>query len=116
MKSISDFTPITHVLKKYYAKTVFVHPDSIDLADTLAANPKLICAVNHGSAPAPFAAVPAILDRYVRAGGGDRNPLIITWRGFYKVPLVRRLISFATQVDHAMKASDFMNKFEAFIA
>jgi hypothetical protein len=112
MRSIEDFTPVTYLLKNFYSHSTEIHSESINLERVLSQYPKLICVANHGTAPAPFAAIPAILDQFMKSGGGQRKPLLVMWRGFYKVPLIRRLVQYITQIDHAMKASDFLYKLE----
>ena len=110
MKSIDDYSLITYLLKRFYTKNISVHPNSENLALILAQHPKLICAINHGTSAAPAPAFMGIFDNYLKNGGDRRKPLIIAWRGFYKVPVIKQLIAYFTQASHGMTASEFLEK------
>lgn len=112
MKSIDDYSLINFLLKRFYTNDIWVHPNSENLAEILAQHRKLICAINHGTSAAPGPAFMGIFDNYLKNGGADRKPLIIAWRGFYKVPVIKRLIAYFTQASHGMKASEFLDKME----
>lgn len=111
-KSIDDYSLINFFLKRFYTKNIKVHRQADDLTQILKRYPKLVCAINHGPSPAPFAAFTGIVDNYIKSGGSERKPIIIAWRGFYKVPIIRRLISYMTQADHGMTAEEFMQRME----
>lgn len=68
-----------------------------DLPEILKANPRLMVIMNHGPALGPAPALVAWVQSMVAAGGGDRVPFGITWRGFYRLPVIRTLARRLTQ-------------------
>lgn len=112
MRSIEDFSIANYFLKKYYTSDIEIFQKSDDLEDILSAYPKLVIAVNHGSAAAPAPVLAGIIDNFLKHGGADRKPLMIVWRTFYKVPLVRHLVKYISQVNEGLTAKEFLDKFQ----
>jgi hypothetical protein len=112
MRSIEDFSIANYFLKKYYTNDIVIFDQSDDLEALLKKYPKLVIAVNHGSAAAPAPVLAGIVDNFLKYGGSDRKPLMIVWRAFYKIPLVRHLVKYVSQVSEGLSAKEFLHKFE----
>lgn len=112
MRTIDDFSLATYFLKRYYTQDIEISKHSDDLDKILKQNPKLVCAIHHGSAPAPFPILSAMYDNFLKHGGGNRKPLLIVWRAFYKIPIFKHFIRYMTQVDNGLSAADFLHKFK----
>lgn len=112
MRSIEDFSIANYFLKKYYTSDIEIFPPSDDLENILMTHPKLVIAVNHGSAAAPAPVLAGIIDNFLKHGGADRKPLMIVWRTFYKVPLVRHLVKYISQVNEGLSAKEYLYKFQ----
>lgn len=112
MRSIEDFSIANYFLKKYYTNDIEIFEHSDDLENILKAHPKLVIAVNHGSAAAPAPVLAGIIDNFLKHGGANRKPLMIVWRAFYKVPLLRHLVKYISQVNEGLSAKEFLQKFQ----
>jgi hypothetical protein len=112
MRSIEDFSIANYFLKRYYTKDIEVFERSDHLEDILKKHPKLVVAINHGSAAAPAPVISGVFDNFLKSGGADRKPLLIVWRAFYKVPILKYLIKYISQVDGALSAAEFLHKFQ----
>src|SRR5690606_9315074 len=112
MRSIEDFSIANYFLKKYYTNDIEIFENSDDLEAILNTHPKLVIAVNHGSAAAPAPVLAGIVDNFLKHGGASRKPLMIVWRAFYKVPLVRHLVKYISQVNEGLSAKEFLHKFQ----
>lgn len=112
MRSIEDFSIANYFLKRYYTRNIEVFERSEDLESILKEHPKLVVAINHGSAAAPAPVISGVIDNFLKSGGADRKPLLIVWRAFYKVPILKYLIKYISQVDGALTAGEFLHKFQ----
>ncbi len=112
MRSIEDFSIANYFLKKYYTSDIEIFEQSDDLEAILEQHPKLIIAVNHGSAAAPAPVLAGIVDNFLKHGGSNRKPIMIVWRTFYKVPLIRHLVKYISQVNEGLSAKEFLHKFQ----
>ncbi len=112
MRSIEDFSIANYFLKKYYTSDIEIYKHSDDLETILKQHPKLVLAINHGSAAAPAPVLAGICDNFLKHGGAQRKPLMIVWRTFYKVPLIRHLVKYLSQVDEGLSAKEFLHKFQ----
>ena len=111
MKTIADYSPIAAVLKPLYFKQALIADHSDDLAKILSENPRLLVMGNHGSALGLTAATVGLLELLRRHGGAKRKPLVVTWRHYYKIPLIKYPISYLTQTDKALSAEQFVSTF-----
>lgn len=112
MKTIDDYSLLNYFLKRFYFNQIEVFKNADNLEQILKRYPRLVCAVNHGPAPAPFAVFAGVIDNYLKLGGAERKPLTVAWRGFYEMPLVGRFIRYVTQADKSLTAEEFLQKFE----
>lgn len=111
MKTIADYLHFAAVLKPFYFKQAVVAEGSDDLARILAENPRLLIMGNHGSALGLTAATVGLLELLRRHGGAKRKPLVVTWRHYYKMPLIKYPISYLTQTNKALSAEQFVSTF-----
>lgn len=72
-------------------------PERRELSVWLEEHPRLLVVLNHGPALGPLPALTALGQAFLDAGGGERVPFGITWRGFYRLPLLNRLAGRLTQ-------------------
>lgn len=111
MRTIDDFALSAQLLKKLYVKRVFISPSSDSLRAIFQAHPKLVVALNHGPMLAPGVVNTVISDIFLKQGGADRVPMGIIWKHFYKVPLLKNLVAYITQVEEAFGLDDFIQQF-----
>ena len=113
MKSIKDFSLTAGVLTKALAKKISFHPQSDNIADILVQHPKLVVALNHGPMLGPLASTIVLNKLYSENGGENRRPIVIMWRLFYQIPLVKYAIQYITQVDRGLNFDEFLSKMES---
>ncbi len=111
MRSFEDFALSTQILKRLSLDNVIINECSDDLMDILRNNPKLVVALNHGPMLAPGYVNTAIADIFLKNGGAKRKPMGIIWKHFYKVPLLKNLVAYVTQVDQAYNLDEFIEQF-----
>lgn len=110
MRTVADFSRFMTFLKRRYTKKFVIDPVSDDLNRILAEHPRLVVAMNHGPMAGPLAGSIAIMEGYRTRGGTERKPVIIAWRGFYRIPLIRHLVSFMSQVRKPPNLDGFVRK------
>lgn len=110
MRTVEDYSLSMAFLKKACAKKVELHKSSEDIHSILKAHPKLVVAMNHGPMAGPVAGSIAMMDQYSKNGGNERIPMIIAWRGFYHIPLVKHLIRYMSQVKMPFNLDGFVKQ------
>jgi len=66
--------------------------------------------MNHGPMAGPVAGSIAMMDQYSKNGGSQRVPMIIAWRGFYHIPVVKHLIRYMSQVKMPFNLDGFVKQ------
>lgn len=112
MRTIDDFSISNYFIKRYYTKNIEIFKHSENLNTMFKNNPKLVIAVHHGCPSAPAVAISGVYDNFLTHGGGQRKPSLIAWRPFYKVPLLRHLVKYMTQVEEALSSKEFLARFQ----
>ncbi len=110
MRTVEQFSRFNALLRKTYSKKVSRHPSSDDLESILAQYPKLVVAMNHGPMAGPLAGSIAMMDQYSKSGGLQRKPVIIAWRGLYKMPLFKYIVRYMSQVKTPPNLDGFVKK------
>lgn len=110
MRTVEDYSLSMAFLKKACAKQVVLHDSSEDIHAILQAHPKLVVAMNHGPMAGPVAGSIAMMDQYSKNNGNARVPMIIAWRGFYHIPLVKHLIRYMSQVKMPFNLDGFVKQ------
>ncbi len=95
--SFDDLRPLADRLAPLFYRETLAGPGMDELPELLRANPRLMVVMNHGPALGPAPALVAWVQSMAGAGGGQRVPFGITWRGFYRLPLIRNLARRLTQ-------------------
>lgn len=111
MRSVEDFALTNALLKQAYAGKVTLNgAGSEHLKDILAENPRLVVAMNHGPVAGPVAGAIGMLDQYLKNGGEHRKPVIIAWRGFYSIPVIKYGIQYLSQVRKPLNLNGYVAK------
>lgn len=110
MRTVEEFSTFMAFIKRAYAGEVVLHATSDDLNEILARYPRMVVAMNHGPMAGPIAGSIAMMDQYRRNGGGHRRPIIIAWRGFYRIPVLRHLVRYVSQVKNPLNLEGFAQK------
>ena len=110
MRTVEDYSLSMAFLKKACAKRVSLHSGSEDLQKILLKYPKLVVAMNHGPMAGPVAGSIAMMDQYSKNGGSQRISMIIAWRGFYHIPVVKHLIRYMSQVKMPFNLDGFVKQ------
>ncbi|OUS32418.1 hypothetical protein A9Q99_01125 [Gammaproteobacteria bacterium 45_16_T64] len=111
MRTVDDFALNTQILKRFYTKNISLSPHSENLREIFENNHKLVIALNHGPILAPGAVNVAIADLYLKHGGANRTPMGIIWKHFYKVPVIKKMVAYITQVEEAFNLDEFIDQF-----
>ncbi|MCG8667920.1 MAG: hypothetical protein MI867_00780 [Pseudomonadales bacterium] len=110
MRTVKEFANFSGYLRKAYVEKVTQHPASDDLGEILKKYPKLVVAMNHGPMSGPLAGSVGMMNQYYKYGGEMRKPVVIAWRGFYKVPVVKYLVQYMSQVKNPPNLDGFAEK------
>jgi len=110
MRTVEDYSLSMAFLKKACAKKVVLHESSEDIQKILSDHPKLVVAMNHGPLAGPLAGSIAMMDQYSKNDGNKRVPMIIAWRGFYHIPMVKHLIRYISQVKMPFNLDGFVKQ------
>ena len=110
MRTVDDYSLSMAFLKKAYTKRVSLHESSDDIQAILSEHPKLVVAMNHGPMAGPVAGSIAMMDQYSKHGGNKRVPMIIAWRGFYHIPVIKHFIRYLSQVRMPFKLDGFVKQ------
>ena len=110
MRAVKEFASFSAFLRRSYVGKVTRFQGSEDLSAILAANPKLVVAMNHGPMAGPLAGSVGIMNQYFKHGGRDRRPVIIAWRGFYKIPLIKHVVRYMSQVRNPPNLDGFVKR------
>lgn len=89
-----------------------VSPESDELRGWLAEHPKLLVVLNHGPALGPLPALTGLGQWFLAAGGRERVPFGSTWRGFYRLPLVRQLAYRLTQSQQELGVAETIERLQ----
>lgn len=110
MRTVEDYSLSMAFLKKTCAKRVSLHDSSEDIQQILSQYPKLVVAMNHGPLAGPVAGSIAMMDQYSKNAGSHRVPMIIAWRGFYHIPVIKHLIRYLSQVRMPFNLDGFVKQ------
>lgn len=110
MRTVKEFANFSVFLRKSYVKKVSLHQSSEDLAAILKRYPKLVVAMNHGPMAGPLAGSVGIMNQYFKHGGEERKPVVIAWRGFYKIPFIKHVVRYMSQVKNPPNLDGFAEK------
>lgn len=110
-RSVGEYSGIVGILGRLYVPRVVLRGDLSDLGSLLRQHPRLLICTNHGPLMGPLAAFVALHDQFVRAGGERRKILVIAWRGFYRIPLVRLFAQYATQTSRPLSVQGYLDAF-----
>lgn len=110
MRTVKEFSRFSAFLRRSYVEKVTRFAGSDDLKDILAQNPQLLVAMNHGPMAGPLAGSVGIMHQYFKSDGQERKPVIIAWRGFYRVPLIKHVVRYMSQVKNPPNLDGFVGK------
>ena len=110
MRTVREFSRFSAFLRRSYVEKVSRFHGSDDLAEILGKHPKLLVAMNHGPMAGPLAGSVGIMHQYYKSGGEQRRPVIIAWRGFYRVPLIKHVVRYMSQVKNPPNLDGFVKK------
>ena len=110
MRTVKEFASFSGFLRSYLVKEVSQHPSSDDLTKILREHPKLVVAMNHGPMSGPLAGAVGVFNQYFKHGGADRKPVMVAWRGFYRVPVIRKFVGYMSQVNKPLNLNGFIRR------
>ena len=110
MRTVDDYSLSMGLVKKACTKRVSLHKSSENIQQILAQHPKLVVAMNHGPMAGPVAGSIAMMDQYIANGGSHRVPMIIAWRGFYHIPMIKYFIRYMSQVKMPFNLDGFVKQ------
>ncbi|NRB39455.1 MAG: hypothetical protein HRU20_13460 [Pseudomonadales bacterium] len=111
MRSIEEFARWGYWLRAFTLDKLSIYPGDDAVREILENNPKLVIAMNHGTASAPSYVNPALMDVLLKNGGAKRHPVGVVWKHFYKVPGLKQAMTYLTQVDRPLSFDEFVEKF-----
>jgi len=111
MRTIEDYTRWTQLVKSFYFDQLTVFPDTDTVREILTDNPKLVVVLSHGAAASPGYVNIGMFDILLKHGGADRRPMGVGWKHFYKIPVMRRFVSYVTNVDAPHDFDEFVKLF-----
>lgn len=111
MRTIDSFGLVNYMLKPLYFNNVTIYPDEKTFRKILETHPKLVWAVSHGPGFSPAFIATAITDILLKNGGAKRRQMSVAWKHFYKVPVLKQITQFYTQLDHAPTGAEIIQRF-----
>lgn len=105
-RSLSQYRSWIDRLLPWAAQKISVVEEKPSLRRVLREHPQLMVILNHGPMLGPVPVLLAVADQILRAGGEARRPFGIAWRGFYRIPVYRRLTQWMTQVGAAVSVDE----------
>ena len=110
MRTVKEFSGFSAFLRRSYVDKVSRYPGSEDLSCILTEHPRLVVAMNHGPMAGPLAGSVGIMHQYFKSGGQERRPVIIAWRGFYRIPLIKHVVRYMSQVKNPPNLDGFVKR------
>ncbi|NRB40852.1 MAG: hypothetical protein HRU20_20675 [Pseudomonadales bacterium] len=113
MRTVDDYARLGQVTKTFYYDKLTVLPDEKNIREILEKHPKLVWAVSHGPGFAPVFINMALQEVLLKNGGANRHQLMIAWKHFYKIPLVKQMIQHFSQLPEPLNGDDIIQKFSS---
>lgn len=113
MRTLSELAVLGRPLRKLFYRQLTIHSDKEELRQILTQNSRLVIVLNHGPALGPGAALLGVLQLLAENGGEARRILGVTWKHFYKVPLLRHVFAFVTQTNRGLSVEELVSKLNA---
>lgn len=110
MRTVKEFANFSGFLRRSYVGKVTQYTGSDDLAAILKKYPKLVVAMNHGPMAGPLAGSVGMMNQYFKYGGEQRKPVVIAWRGFYRIPLIKHIVRYMSQVKNPPNLDGFAKR------
>ncbi|TVP58130.1 MAG: hypothetical protein EA349_05030 [Halomonadaceae bacterium] len=88
-------------------------PGNDELNRWLAEHPRLLVVLNHGPALGPLPALTGLGLSFLAAGGQERVPFGLIWRGFYRLALVGPLTNRLAESPHELRVKDAVERLRA---
>ena len=111
MRTVDDFARWAQIIRPYYFDKLTTFPDEKAVRNILERNPRLVLAVSHGPGFSPAFINAAIVDIFLKNGGAQRRLLSVAWRQFYKVPILKQLTAYFTQLDKPRSREQLLEMF-----
>jgi hypothetical protein len=111
MKSLGEYEPYLSQVMKFIAHDTRFRCRP-NLAGILVENPRLVVAISHSTPLSWLPAIALLTERTCAKGGGDRVPVGVLDRFFFRVPLLRELAKYLSQSDRPLTFSEFIDHFE----
>lgn len=112
IRSYTDFYPVANRIVNFFAEEVVIDDDT-NLKELVSNQPKLICVSNHGPVLAPLLYSLGMAKILCDVGAGDRKPVAVTHRLFYRVPGLKQVASYITQVPKPVNFNQFVELFQS---
>lgn len=112
VRTYEDYRALVDPFLKLYVKRLLVE-SSPPLEEILKAHPRLVIVQSHGPALGPLAYTFLLCRFMCDAGGGDRKPIAVTHRLFYKFPVLDRVATYLTQVAEPVSFDGFLARFKS---
>lgn len=108
IRTLSELAALGRPLQKLFFRQLTLHGDTAALRQTLGAESHLVIVLNHGPMLAPAAALLGIQEVLCRHGGGHRRVLGVTWKHFYKLPLLKHVFTYVTQINRGLGVEELV--------
>lgn len=108
IRTLSELAALGRPLQKLFFRQLTLHGDTAALQQTLSTAPHLVIVLNHGPMLAPAAALLGIQEVLCRHGGGHRRVLGVTWKHFYKLPLLKHVFAYVTQTKRGLNVEELV--------
>lgn len=108
IRTLSELAALGRPLQKLFFRQLTLHGETAAVQQALRAEPHLVIVLNHGPMLAPAAALLGIQEVLCRHGGGHRRVLGVTWKHFYKLPLLKHVFAYVTQTSRGLGVDELV--------
>ncbi|CAA0104704.1 Uncharacterised protein [BD1-7 clade bacterium] len=113
MRTVDNYARLGQVIKPLFYDRLTILPNEKSIRTILEKHPKLVWTVSHGPGFAPAFINTALQEVLLKNGGAERRQLMIAWKHFYKIPLLKQLIQHFSQLEQPLHGDEIIQKFSS---